>query len=306
MHVQNEVAVYLNYCEFHKKLDTKTIKAYRIDLSQFITQLGLEGEVELTKEKISHYIAALHSQYAPKTAKRKIATLRAFFNYLEFEDILEHNPLRKIRTKFREPQMLPRTIPLKIIENLLSHMHENCQNSQSSHRDCTVLRDLVILELLFITGARVSELCTLKSENIDLEHGVIHIMGKGAKERIIQIGNAQVLDLLKQYSSARKNCTSSETYFFLNRLGTRLSEQSVRVMLRKACQDSCVSIKITPHMFRHSFATLLLEEDVDIRYIQKMLGHSSIQTTQIYTQVTSEKQKQILTTKHPRNKIFVE
>lgn len=306
MDIKKEMETYLQYCEFQKKLDQKTLKAYKIDLSQFVTQLNVDENSELTKDRISFYISNLHVDSAPKTAKRKIASLRAFLNHLEFEEVLEVNPLRKIRLKFQEPHILPRTIPLKTIEHLLSHAYHEHQKAQSSHKKCATLRDLVILELLFMTGARISEICTLKMSDIDLDNAYIRIMGKGAKERIIQIGNEHVLNMLIQYQTHRSTLTDSETFFFLNRLGARLSEQSVRHMLSRMCKDACVTLKITPHMFRHSFATLLLEEDVDIRYIQKMLGHSSIQTTQIYTQVTSEKQKQILRTKHPRNKLSVE
>ena len=165
------------------------------------------------------------------------------------------------------------------------------------------LRDRAILETLFATGIRVSELCSLKVKDISIDDGVIKIMGKGAKERIVQIRNSEVISSLQRYQTSNK---FESEYFFVNRQAARISEQSVRFMIRRLCNTADVPQHITPHMFRHSFATLLLEEDVDIRYIQRMLGHSSIQTTQIYTQVTMEKQRQILTLKHPRNKIRLE
>jgi integrase/recombinase XerD len=305
MNINNELKRYLDYCRHQKKLSQKSIKAYSIDLGQFVGHLDSAGECEITKAAICSYIAGLHDSCAPKTAKRKIASLRAFLNYLEFEEIIEVNPLRRIKTKFQEPKILPRVIPLGLIKKLIITAHKECRRARTDYEKFTTIRDLAIIETLFATGMRVSELCSLKTENIDLDSGCIHIMGKGKRERIIQIGNGEALSILRKYHDFNLSRISQEGFFFVNRQNTKISEQSVRFMLKTHCKRANIPLNITPHMFRHSFATLLLEEDVDIRYIQRMLGHSSIQTTQIYTQVTTEKQRQILTTKHPRNKFFV-
>ena len=306
MNMRQEINNYLNYCKSHKKLSQKSIKAYSIDLEQFILYFDPDEEQSLTKTGICSYISELHKTYSPKTAKRKLASLRAFLNYLEFEEIIEVNPLRRIKTKFQEPRVLPRVIPLETIKQLLTVAYKEHAKSKTNHEKLTSLRDVAIIETLFATGMRVSELCSLKVDDVNLDNGCIHIMGKGAKERIIQIGNDEVLSILRTYHKINTTRISQSDFFFVNRLSSRLSEQSVRFMLQDFCDKANITLKITPHMFRHSFATLLLEEDVDIRYIQRMLGHSSIQTTQIYTQVTTEKQRQILTAKHPRNKVFIE
>lgn len=138
---------------------------------------------------------------------------------------------------------------------------------------------------------------------IDLENHTLKIFGKGSKERIIQIENPDVLKALSNYFAAFQDDISCAGFFFVNKLKHRLSEQSVRAMINRYVTSIGYERHITPHMFRHSFATLLLEEDVDIRYIQRILGHSSITTTQIYTHVAMAKQKEILSVKHPRNKI---
>jgi integrase/recombinase XerD len=261
---------------------------------------------ELNKANLSNYITLLHKTYKPKTIKRKIACLKAFFNNLEFDEIIKQNPFSKIKIKFQEPLILPKTIPLSVIQIILSTAYRGLNlNTNSTYRYNTCLRDITVLELLFATGVRVSELCSLTQDNVDLVEGYVRIYGKGAKERIVQIGNKDVLLALNNYRDAFADDLKHTEFFFINRLSNRLSEQSVRYMINRYADLSGVTMHITPHMFRHSFATLLLEEDVDIRYIQQLLGHSSIVTTQIYTHVTSNKQKYILTSKHPRNKIII-
>ena len=294
---------YLNHCNHQKRLDFKTIKAYKIDLQQLFRFLQ-QNSSELSKDGLEKYIEWLHEQYKPKTVKRKIACLKAFFVFLEFEGIMLANPLLKLNIKFREPFILPKTIPLDTIQRILTITYQEHINvSKTDYQRKMSLRDIAVLELLFAIGARVSEICSLKKDDVDLKQGIIKIYGKGSKERLIQIGNPDVLNVLFKYSDNFKDQTASSGYFFVNRFNDRLSEQSVRNIINKHAKKCGLEIHITPHMFRHTFATLLLEEDVDIRYIQKFLGHSSIITTQIYTHVTSQKQKQILVTKHPRNKL---
>jgi integrase/recombinase XerD len=303
MNLTNEINAYLEHCKYQKKLNELSIKAYSIDLKQFMVYSSNSSEEAFSKLSISRYIQNLHQKYLPRTVKRKIASLRAFLNYLEFEEILEINPIRKIRTKFQEPKQLPKTIPLCLIEKLLTTAHNEQSLVKTSYGVFVALRNKAILETLFATGVRVSELCSIKMSDINLEDGTIHIVGKGTKERIIQIGNPEAIKALRKYHEVNK---SESEFFFTNRLAARFSEQSVRFMIQQLSNKAGIPKHITPHMFRHSFATLLLEEDVDIRYIQRMLGHSSIQTTQIYTQVTMKKQRQILTLKHPRNKFNLE
>ena len=294
---------YLNHCKFEKGLDEKTIKAYRIDLAQY-ANTSSEPNALFRKEHVQFYIAELHTKYSIKSVKRKIASLKAFFNYLEYEEICPLNPFSKLRVKLQEPFLLPRTIPLSVIDTLFTCVYRQLSAAdKDSYRYQTALRDIAVLELLFATGMRISELCSLHGYDVNLSEGVIRIYGKGNKERLIQIGNQEVLTTVGIYSECNAKQIERTGWFFINRRGNRLSSQSVRFMIKKYCQMSGIHLHITPHTFRHSFATLLLEEDVDIRYIQQLLGHSSITTTHIYTHVTSKKQKDILTAKHPRNKI---
>lgn len=291
---------YLAYCKNQKRLDNKTINAYRIDLRQFSQQNIVKTASDITSAMLEDYVATLHQKYKPKTVKRKIASLKALFHYLEYKEIITINPFNKIQLRFREPAILPKTIPLHTVETFLSSIYNRYYNAKNSYqRDCA-LRDAAVIELLFATGMRISELCSLKISDVNLYDRTVLIYGKGAKERIIQIGNDDVTNILttykKTYLPEMKECN----HFFINPNGTALSDQSVRRIIKKYTSLAGIELHITPHMFRHTFATSLLEADVDIRYIQKMLGHSSINITEIYTHVAMSKQRDILTAKHPR------
>ena len=292
---------YLKFCRSQKKLDDKTIKAYRIDLKQFGTHIPVSFPHLITQEMLEIFISMLHQTYKPKTAKRKIASVKSYFRYLEYKEYIKTNPFSKIQTKFREPTTLPKIIPLHLIETLLSTLYDQRSSAKNNIQEKYILRDIAVIELLFSTGMRISELCSLKPADINLYDKCILIHGKGAKERMIHIGNNNVVSILSEYQHEYHSEIETSGYYFVNRLKKRLSEQSVREMLNKYTAMAGINLHITPHMFRHSFATYLLEADVDIRYIQEMLGHSSINITEIYTHVAINKQKSILSVKHPRN-----
>lgn len=296
---------YLNFCLSRKNLDHKTIKSYTIDLRQYFEFTTKSATEWADKKSIEQYIDLLHFKYKPKSVKRKIASLKAFFHYLEIEELIGINPFHRIQIKYKEPFILPKTIPINNIEQIIKFAYLKLTKSKTEYAKRVALRNALILELLFATGMRISELCTLTAEQIDFNDYIIKIYGKGSKERLIQICNQNVQELLKKYNQSFKFEIASNKFFFINRLGNRLSEQSVRNMITNYAIGAGVPLRITPHMFRHSFATLLLEEDVDIRYIQQMLGHSSITTTQIYTHTSINKQKNILSAKHPRNKLKI-
>ncbi len=298
--LNNYIAEYIEYCEYRKRLDSKTLKAYKIDLKQyedFCT--GLSDCY--ARNVVDSFITNLHKQYKPKTVKRKIASLKAFFHHMEYRELLSENPFSKLDVRFREAKLLPKTIPFHSIQAFLSTLYTQKEQAESEYQFRCCIRDIAVIELLFATGMRISELCSLKPSDIDLESNNILIYGKGAKERIIQLGNQEVIAALVLYQETFRKDIEICGYFFVNRLKHKLSDQSVRFMINHYTELAGISQHITPHMFRHSFATLLLEQDVDIRYIQRMLGHSSISTTEIYTHVSNAKQKDILVHKHPRN-----
>lgn len=302
---------FIFHCRYEKNLSSKTIKAYQTDIEQFKSFISIKGKCSdlvdmrsIDKDMIREYLRHIYV-YKPKTIKRKIATLKALFNYFEFEDVIIVNPFRKMKIRIKEGNKLPSTISLSNIKKLFGYLYTkkiqypNLKYS-SQHGNFVLIRDIALLEMLFGTGLRVSELSNIKPENIDLTNGWIKITGKGNKERTIPICDREIKLALKEYTKIRQILNPESEFFFINRHNKRLSEQSVRFMIRKYASDAKLDKHITPHMFRHSVATLLLESGVDIMYIQSLLGHSSINTTQIYIQVNEKAKKKEIDKKHPR------
>jgi integrase/recombinase XerD len=294
------------HCRYEKNLSSKTLKAYGIDLRQFTAFLAEHHpliRVDLIDKNIlREYIKVVSQGNKPKTIKRKLATLKAFFNYLEFDDTILVNPFRKIKIRIKEGKSLPRTIPRRDISGLFQSVYLLKQQAEYGQGQSirTLTRDIAVLELLFSAGVRVAELCSLRGDNVDLERGSVKIMGKGTRERMIPLCGDEIVQALAEYAKLYRAEIEKVGWFFINRDGKRFSEQSVRLMIRKYVRLTDIPDRITPHMFRHSVATQLLENGVDIRYIQTFLGHSSITTTQIYAQVTEEFQRVAIEARHPR------
>lgn len=304
--ILNSINDFLSHCKIEKNLSEKTMKAYKTDLLQFHQFIGRalpEDSILLVdKSKLRDFIGTL-SDLKPKSIKRKIASVKAMFNYLEWEDKLMINPFRKMRISIKEPKRLPSVLSLKEVTKIFRVIYDKKEKTvgATAYSSFEMLRNIVIAELLFATGARVSEISNLHLQTVNLETGVISIKGKGDKERIIQVCNKESLTILKAYKKQyAEKITDAGGYFLVNRFNAKLSDQSIRTIVKQLAAAAGITRRITPHTFRHSFATLLLEKDVDIKYIQSLLGHSSLMTTQIYTHVNRAKQKQILRTKHPR------
>ncbi len=296
--IEKEAQNYLTVCSDSKGLSALTIKAYKIDLKQFCRYMKRRDCFD--KNELSTYINLLHQHYKPKTAKRKIACLKAFYRYMEIEDIIEINPFHKITLKYKEPIILPKTIPIATVKDILRYSYFRLDSAKTGYQYKSALRNVIIIELLFSTGMRVSEVSNLKRKSLELQSNTIYISGKGSKERIMCIANDKVSRLLKEYIEI---CGSENGCVFVNKLGNRYSEQSIRSMINDYAKAAGAGLHITPHMFRHTFATALMDENVNIRYIQQLLGHSSITTTQIYTHISTNKIRHILEENHPRNKM---
>ena len=294
---------YFTYCRLQKNLDAKTLKAYRIDLAQYLDCLP-EGKPSADRADLERYVEQLVDRYKIATVKRKCAALKAYYRYLVYEEVLPQSPFDKVRLQFRQENLLPRTIEPQAIEALLNAAYAALENAGTQGRYLECLRDAAVLELLFCTGIRVSELCHITLESLDLVNQTVLIYGKGSKERLLYLSVPQVVAVLQEYRERRVYMGGPEA-FFLNRSGKRLSEQSVRGIINKYSRRAGQAGHYTPHMFRHSFATYLWDQCGDIYEVKDILGHSSIKTTERYVHASFERQKKLLTAAHPRNQLRV-
>lgn len=292
----DQINNFLAHCLHERRLSQHTRKAYRLDLLQFAAFRKEPMGAGITKESIRLFVQALDGK-KPRTIRRKVAALKSFCRYLEDENAEFNNPFRSLNLRISVPRSLPRGLPLDSINTLLGKAQNRKIDATTPRERGLAIRNLAIVELLFATGVRVSELSHLKKSDVDLSENQVRVMGKGSRERILPFCVPGVPEALKAYDSVRK--PSKTEYFFLNRDGNRLSEQSIRFMLRETAKKDGLG-RVTPHMLRHSVATLLLEQEFDIRYLQYFLGHSSITTTTIYANVTTQAHRRILTNKHPR------
>lgn len=291
------ITAYIEMCEHERKLSQDTVKAYQIDLKQF---LQFVDEATIDIELLNRYVKHLNQNYAPRSVKRKLASLRAFFNELELSEAISENPFGKFHVRLQMPRQLPRIIPEQMVRNVLQSAYDAYTPERRE-----VLRDIVVLELLFSTGLRVSELCALSKECFQLSQEKLRLLinGKGSKERVVQIVAPELLRLMERYCETFAQEIERFGVILFNRRGRPLSPQSVRRIIARYLKKLGTDYHVTPHMFRHTFATSLLEAGMDIRYIQSLLGHSSISTTQIYTHVMPHQQTIQLAEKHPRNKM---
>lgn len=319
--LSEDANIFFGYCRNNRRLTKNTIRVYGFDLQHFNRFLSRETPPiaeykEVSRIVLEHYLASLQG-YSVKTIKRKFACLRSLFHFLEYEEKIESNPFSRFQLNMREPRLLRTTMTLEEIQRLLSAAYEEKPGSlpekpgavtarplKITSEEFIWIRDIAILELLFTGGLRVGELCSLAFSDINLNHYAIMIHGKGNKERLIYLENEEVILVLKSYLYHRKNAGIDLPCLFITKFGQMLSTQAVRNLVTKYTKLAGINKKITPHVFRHTFATLLLEEGVDIKYIQDFLGHSSISTTQIYLHTTNKQKRKIIATQHPRQRLY--
>lgn len=294
---------YLNdfklYLEVERNFSAHTIKAYVSDILSFLIWLNDKNAEEVNYKTLREFLLFIQKfNYSKTTTARKIASIRTFYRYLYREKIIEINPASNIRAPKRG-KSLPRFLTEQEIEQILNNIKIE---TPAGYRNRT------ILELLYATGMRISELSGLNFGNLNLENNEIKVLGKGGKERIVLV-STRAKDFLNTYiKTARfliyKDNTNEkitdDTPVFINKTGYRLQPQSVRIAIHDVVEKIKLPKDVTPHVFRHSFATKLLENGADLRIVQELLGHSSISNTQIYTHVTTERLKQAYNSAHPR------
>lgn len=308
MRLSNAVDVFLRHCRLERGLTKLTITAYKLDLGQFQAKQrrGL-AVADIDKHVIREYLGWLDDKYKPRSIKRKLASLKSFFTFLEQEEYIEASPFRKLRLRLERAKNLPRTLSVSSVTKLLQSAYTYRNEAPVASRAIQeVTRDIAVLETLFSTGVRVSELCRLRTADVDIKHRHIRVMGKGKRERVIPLCDKATLQALKSYRDHYAKYLEPESVFFLNRDKHPLSDQSVRQLIKKYQKRACIPEDVTPHMFRHTIATLLLENGVDIRNIQTLLGHSSLAVTEIYTHVSLSAQREALGRRHPRRSLKME
>ncbi|HHY37879.1 MAG TPA: site-specific tyrosine recombinase XerD [Clostridia bacterium] len=291
------ISNFIDYLGKQKGLAENTLDSYGRDLKQYKTFLENGGKTSIEDAGPATIVAyLLHLQKqgrAPATIARRLAALKAFYQYLVRENFLQNDPTSNLESPKLEKR-LPKVLTVREVDMLLK---------QPKPTTPTGLRDRAMLELLYATGIRVSELISLNVSDLNLEMGFLKCRGKGARERIVPVGSMALKSVRQYLQEGRPRILGSNTQepsLFLNHHGRRLTRQGFWKIVRKYAQEAKIRKHITPHTLRHSFATHLLENGADLRSVQEMLGHADISTTQIYTQVTKGRLKEIYARTHPR------
>ena len=278
---------FFTYFEIEKNYSSHTILNYRIDLEEFAGFLGKTPIENVEYPDLRRFLAQLKGRnLKPRSLARKLSSLRSFFKFLQREGVIKSNPAKLLVTpKLDKP--LPHFMSEEESVQLIEAPKTGKINSP---------RDRAIFEILYSTGIRVSELVGLNVDDVDFIGNIIKVMGKGKKERMVPIGDT-ALNALKEYLDKRR---VDNKFIFVNKNGTRLSDRSVRNIINKYILEQAMAQHVSPHMFRHSFATHLLNHGADLRSVQELLGHVNLSTTQIYTHLTTEKLKKVYDQSHPR------
>lgn len=302
--MEQRLQEFLNFLEVEKGFSSNTLAAYHNDLNQLLEYLAGPGSsdgpvsqwTDATKPVIISYILGLkEKQYAPATVARKVAALRSFFHFLLAEGTIFSDPTERLESP-KVGKALPKAITIDEVDGLLQQAGKSTTPEGK--------RDKAMLELLYATGMRVSELVALNLDDVNLQSGDVRCFGKGSKERIIPMGEQAVESLGAYVHSARPQLLRgpSQRAMFLNHRGERLTRQGFWLILKAYARAADMGCEITPHTLRHSFATHMLTGGADLRSLQELLGHANISTTQVYTHLTSDHVRQTYDSAHPRAK----
>lgn len=286
---------FLNYLEYERHYSSNTIISYKNHIELFIKYLEDNKINDLNKvdySLIRKYISFLYNKYNSKSICNHISSLRSFFKYLKNENKITNNPLVLIENP-KLDKTLPKFLYYEDLERLLNYPDLNTNVG---------IRDALILELLYVTGIRVSELVNIKLNDINYSDKKIKILGKGNKERMVMYGS-RCEDLLNKYLKIRDNFLKNDNnYLLLGVKGKKINDRIIRKMITDIVEKINLSQKVSPHTLRHTYATHMLNEGADLRSVQELLGHENLQTTTIYTHVTNERLRSVYLNTHPRAK----
>jgi integrase/recombinase XerD len=310
------------YFAIHER-GNKTKTAYSSDLAQFQSFVGEELDLlSLSSVDIEHWAAHLRQdEYSPASIRRKIVTVRVFCSYWVRKGILSESPFWRVKLSFGRLEQLPRTLTKREIRALLAQAWRNysvieadqnengsrpIQIVQSSSRRYRVLRNLALIDLLFATGMRVGEVSSLDIQDFLVEESVFRVQGKGGRDRLAFVVDKETIHIQREHLKARTQIKTECSSLFLNSFDGRLSTQGIANVIAKLRRQAKIERHITPHMLRHTVATLLLRNGADIRVVQEFLGHTSIATTQRYTHVTKDHLIRVLRKCHPSLRLRTE
>ncbi len=295
MSLLHNVEEYVQYLRIERGLSENTIGAYFRDVGEFISGFGETATPQaITQEKIRDFIYVKRREgLSHRTLARKLSAIRSFCRFLMLEDHLVDDPTIEVSIHFTPPG-LPKSVTPAWVDRILK---------SPDTRTAKGIRDRAIIETLYATGIRVSELINIKTEHLHLDHGFIRVFGKGGKERLAPIGRSAARWIRKYQEKSRPKYFSRErpcSFLFLNRFGNKISRVTVWNLVHDYAVAAGAPVNISPHKLRHSFATHLVANGADLRAVQEMLGHASLTTTEIYTHVSKERIKSIVRKYHPR------
>lgn len=289
--MQRHLETFINYLKVEKNASPHTIKNYVIDLRSFEAFLAGKDVDSVDHFILRRYLADMRAKnFSKRTVARKLASLRSFFRFLYREGYIKTNPAAALSTP-KLDKKLPVFLGIESVEKLVQAPGTDTVDG---------LRDRAILETLYSTGMRVSELTGLNMRNVDLISGVVKVFGKGSKERLTPIGEPAIAAIKRYLDNRNEWPVKERDAVFLNKSGRRLTDRSVRRIVDKHVVKCSIAEKISPHSLRHSFATHLLDRGADLRSVQELLGHANLSTTTIYTHVTAERLKAVYDKAHPR------
>jgi integrase/recombinase XerD len=299
--MDDHIGHFLNFMSVEKGASGNTVAAYKNDLQQFDGYLvGISGNgrprnwEQMQRDVIIDYLANLkRKNYAEATVARKVAAIKSFFGYLQAEGVIHGNPAENLESP-RVGRSLPKPLSVTEVDELLEQpLKRNTPEAR---------RDRAMLELLYATGLRVSELVSLDLDDINMSGPYVRCMGKGSKERTIPIHEHAASAVGEYIDEGRAPLvkTRKEAALFVNRRGERLTRQGFWLILKQYAKEANISTPVTPHTLRHSFATHMLRGGMNLRHVQELLGHANISTTQVYTQVANEHVRQVYEKAHPR------
>lgn len=299
--MKESIDSFLSFMTVERGVSPNTLVAYRNDLNQLVEYLksqnigkNCDGWNQVDEQVLASYLLQLHDLgYSDTTRARKVASTKSLFNFLSEEGIIAKDPTENLSAP-RVGRSLPETLAVEDVERLLT--------STARGHTPEAKRDQTMLEILYATGMRVSELVSLDIDDLDLDQGSVRCFGKGARERVIPIHHRAILTLQEYLDKARPHIANrrSGDALFLNRRGERLTRQGFWLILKAHAKRAGINGKITPHTLRHSFATHLLRGGASLRHVQELLGHASITTTQVYTHLTNEHVREEYDKAHPR------